>query len=123
MKELLAAAPVLSSVEAQLVMQDAYETTYGIHDHGLQSDNLALVRKRPAEDVEAFDYTTGRLMMYYNAAVLKYTGITFDKFMEMPRHRGDTLMVACQDLAKKEAEERERQQREMEEEKRKAQGR
>lgn len=117
MKELLAKAPVLKSVEAQIVMQDAYETTYGIHNHELQNDHLALVRKRPAEDVEAFDYTTDRLMLYNAAGVLKYTGITFDRFMDLPRHRGDTLMLACQDIAKKELEEQAKAQQRLEEEK------
>ncbi len=108
---------MLGSIEAQMVMQDAYETTYGIHDHERQSDHLALVRKRPAEDIEAFDHTSDRLTMFHNAGVLKYTGITFDNFMDMPRHRGDTLMLACQEIGRKELEEREKAQKRLEEEK------
>ncbi len=100
-------------------MYDAYETTYGIHDHGRNSDDMALIRWRPAEDIEAFDPTTERMVMFYNASVLKYSGITFDRFMELPRHRQETIALACQEVMRLELEEQKRAAERLEEEKRK----
>ena len=118
MQHLLKHAPALTSIEAQLVMFDAYEVTYGIFDHSKKTD-MAIVLKHEAEDIEVFDPTTERLILYHNAGVLKYTGITFDRFLELPRHRGETLMLASQELMKQELEEKRKAAAALEEEKQK----
>lgn len=121
MKELLKHAPQLTSVETQIVMADAYEGTYGIHDHSQKTD-LAIVRKHPAEDIEVFDPTTERLILYHNAGVLKYSGIKFDDFLNLPRHRGETIMLACQELMRLELEDKKRAAEALEKEKEAARG-
>ena len=80
---------------------------------------MALVRRRDAENIEAFDPTTERLIMYHNAGVLKYAGITFSDFMDLPRHRGETIALACQEVMRLELEEKRKQEEKLEAEKKK----
>jgi hypothetical protein len=118
-KALLKVAPVISSVETQLLMRDAYETTYGIHDHARQTDDMSLIRHRPAENIDLFDPTPERMKAYHAAQVLKYTGITFDRFLDMPRYVGEMYIQSCLQLLKEEVEARQKELDRLEEEKRK----
>lgn len=118
---MLAKAPAVTSIEAQMLMRDAYESTYRIHNHATDNDPLALVKHYAAEDIDAFDPLQERLEAYNNAGVLKYTGTTFDVFMQYPRYRGDSIILACLKLMKKEVEAKEEAMRRLEEEKRKGQ--
>lgn len=118
-KGLLKVAPVISSVESQLLMRDAYETAYGIHDHARKTDDMALIRWRPAEDIDAFDPTPERMKAYHAAQVLKYTGIPFDRFLELPRYMGEMYIQSCMQILKDEVEARQKELDRLEEEKRK----
>jgi hypothetical protein len=99
------------------VLRDAYETTYGIHNHASASDDMALIRWRPSEDINVFDPTPERLKAYHACSVLKYTGITFERFLDLPRYRAEMYLISCQELLKEEIAAKEAEERRLKEEK------
>lgn len=80
--------PAMCSTNAQLLLREAYETTYGIVNH-----ELPAVKKRPLALV-AFqwpeDSTSGcrlyeRMDQYHDCSILKWFGLPWDRWIEQPR--------------------------------------
>lgn len=85
-------------------MLHRYETDYGIYDHDNDSpDNYySLVAYHPTEDIAFGDLLYERLDQYMEARVKYYTGLSFDEFMDQPRHMVQRILDRCRTRAAKE---------------------
>lgn len=76
----------LDNIAAQVVMRDAYETQYGICDHGSPSANpLALVEYQAKEDVSEYGTLYRTFYQYHLYEVHKEWGVSIVDFLNMPR--------------------------------------
>lgn len=107
-KVLSEAVHPLDSIAAAIVTQEIYDEECGIYDTSTVADGpFALVSLHEAEDMSLADPYDRELDKFLNANVLKYTGTTWDKFLELPRDKCEKLLQRCDALANKEAEEAE----------------
>lgn len=92
------------SVEAQQWMLHRYETDHGIfnHDKDLSNNYLSLVAQHPTEDTSFGDLLYERLEQYMDARVNHYTGLSFNEFMDNPRHFVQRILERCRARAAKE---------------------
>lgn len=98
----------LSSIAAAIIIQEIYDEETGIYETSTVSEGqFSLVSLHEAEDMSLADPYDRELDKYLNANVLKYTGTTWDKFLELPRDKCEKLLLRCDALANKEAEEAE----------------
>lgn len=84
--ELIEKAPPVVSTDAQLMLLDAYETTFGIenHEQPQKSRPLLLVAKQWAEDTGKGSHLFERQQQFYDCGILKFFGIPFDRWLEQP---------------------------------------
>lgn len=76
----------LDNIAAQLVIRDAYETQYGIFDHGsAEAGPLALVEHRPKEDVTEYGSLYRTFYQYHLYEVHKEWGLSVTDFLNLPR--------------------------------------
>jgi len=76
----------LDNIAAQMVIRDAYETQFGIFDHGSpDAGPLALVEYRPQEDVSEYSALYRTFYQYHLYEVHKEWGLSLNEFLEMPR--------------------------------------
>lgn len=88
LRKLLEEGPVVkNSSDLQILMRDVYETTYGIWDHGQDSDEdlLSLVAHRPAEDTgPEVGLLYERIRHYDEREIYKHFGLDLVQFLELP---------------------------------------
>jgi hypothetical protein len=88
LRKLLEEGPVVkNSSDLQILMRDVYETTYGIWDHGQDSDEdlLSLVAHRAAEDTgPEVGLLYERIRQYDEREILKTFGLDLVQFLELP---------------------------------------
>jgi len=85
------------SVETQQWMLHRYETDYGIYNHD-QADPTkyySLVAFHETEDLSIGDLLYERLEQYMEAGVKQYTGLSFNEFMDYPRHMVLRILERC----------------------------
>lgn len=76
----------MDNIAAQLVIRDAYETQYGIFDHGDPAAGpLALVEYRAKEDVSEYGSLYRTFYQYHLYEVHKEWGVDIIDFLSMPR--------------------------------------
>lgn len=86
MEKLLENGKKLDNIAAQLVIRDAYETQYGIFDHGDPAAGpLALVEYRAKEDVSEYGSLYRTFYQYHLYEVHKEWGVDIIDFLSMPR--------------------------------------
>lgn len=99
---------VLDSIAAQIVTMEIYDDEVGTYESStLPASGLSLVSLHESEDMSLVDPFDRELERYLNANVLKYTGITFDQFLNYPRDKTEKMLVRCDSLATKESKEAE----------------
>lgn len=68
------------------MIRDAYETQYGIFDHGgPDAGPLSLVEYRPKEDVSEYGTLYRTFYQYHLYEVQKEWGLSIAEFLELPR--------------------------------------
>lgn len=99
---------VLDSIAAQIVILEAYDEEMRIYQTSTQADNtLSLVALHEAEDLSIVDPYDREMDRYLNANVLKYMGLSFNEYLKLSRYRAEKMLIRCDALAAKEAEEAE----------------
>lgn len=93
---------VANSIETQLMLLESYDIHHGIFRHGeIANRPLALVELHEKERLQNVNPLYELFRSYNDLDVLKYTGIPFDRFIEMPRHITKQLMTECLSLKQK----------------------
>jgi hypothetical protein len=82
----MAQAPKLISSDATLLLMEAYETTYGIHNHssGDVERPLAAVAMHPPENALVGSTLYGRIEQFAEFGVAKHFGLSFSEFLDLP---------------------------------------
>jgi hypothetical protein len=104
-EKLIEGAPRLKSTDAQMVLRDQYETTYGIYDHSGPGgeDPLALVLMHPSEDTITDGALHERMKEYVECDIHKYFGISFLEFINQPTYVLRMQLEIAQEQIRKEA--------------------
>lgn len=79
--------PAMCSTNAQLLLREAYETTYGIVNHELPAVKkrpLALVAFQWPEDSTAGCRLYERMDQYHECNILKWFGMPWDRWLDQP---------------------------------------
>lgn len=79
-------APKLCSTDAELLLREAYEITYGLfnHDDMTVDRPLALVAMHPGENTAVGSTLYGRIEQFAELEIAKYFGISLIEFFELP---------------------------------------
>lgn len=79
---------LISSVDAQLVLRDQYEVTFGIYNHEQPNAEhpFALILQHWSEDTVTLGPLHGRMKQYIDAEIQKWFGLSFDKFIDQPTY-------------------------------------
>lgn len=86
LENILSQGKVLDSIAAQLVIRDAYETQFGIFDHGgPEAAPLSLVEYRAKEDVSEYGALYRTFYQYHLYEVHKEWGLSITDFLNLPR--------------------------------------
>lgn len=77
----------LDSIQAQIVLRDAYDTSYGIYDHSNENPNrpMALVGMHPAENTTYHSRLYNAIRRYKIYDVKTHFGLSLTEFLELPR--------------------------------------
>jgi hypothetical protein len=80
------APPIKNSSDLQLTLRDAYETTYGIHNHSHETEEhaLSLVAMREAEDSASGGLLYERIRQYDEREIGKFFRLDLVQFLELP---------------------------------------
>lgn len=93
----------LDSIAAQIVTTECYDDYFGITTNSTQGNsNYALVAMHEPEDLALVDPYDVYLERYLVANVLKYTGMSFDTFLKLPRDRAEAILKRCDAVSSKE---------------------
>lgn len=93
----------LDSIPAQIVITECYDDYFGVYADSSQRDNpYALIAMHEAEDLAMVDPFDVYLERYLVANVLKYTGMSFDTFLTVPRDRAEAILKRCDSVSSKE---------------------
>lgn len=93
----------LGPIAAQWVVTECYDEYFNIYENStLGSSPYALVSMHEPEDLTLASSYDLYLERYLEANVLKYTGINFNDFMQLPRDRGEAILKRCDEIASKE---------------------
>lgn len=100
----------MDNIPAQMVIRDAYETQYGIFDHGSPSAGpLALVEYRPKEDVTEYGALYRTFYQYHLYEVQKEWGLSVTDFLSLPREYCALILRISSEKAARMTSETERQ--------------
>lgn len=105
-RELIEKAPKLCSTDAQMVLREAYETTYGIYNHNDKTAPrpLALVAMHPSENATVGSTLYERIDQFVELAVIKHFGLSLIEFFELPTDIAKRVLEIAQ--VRQEAEKR-----------------
>jgi len=93
----------LDSVAAHLVITECYDEYFGVYESSSQGQSpFALVAMHEAEDLAAVDPYDVYLERYLAANVLRFTGISFQDFLKLPRDRAEAILSRCDAVSSKE---------------------
>lgn len=93
----------LDSIPAQIVITECYDDYFGIYSDSSQRDSpYALIAMHEAEDPAMVDPFDVYLERYLVANVLKYTGMSLDTFLTLPRDRAEAILKRCDSVSSKE---------------------
>lgn len=100
----LRVAPKLQASDGQLLLRESYEQVFGIFDHrnDVSGRDLAVMGLHPAEDAHTPSLLYERIEQYFEKDVFKYTGLTPERFLELPRDIGWKIFEECDKKAKRE---------------------
>lgn len=79
--------PAMCSTNSQIILREAYETTYGIFNHDAPQATkrpLALVAFQWAEDASAGCRLYERMEQYHECSILKWFGMPWDRWIDQP---------------------------------------
>lgn len=86
LEEYLSRDSKLDNIAAQMVIRDAYETQFGIHDHANPRSNpLALVECHEKENFHEYGALYRTFYQYHLYEVHKEWGVSIVDFLNMPR--------------------------------------
>lgn len=107
-------------VSSKSLLQQAYETTFGIHDHlkqALQEQEIYDAdQKRPlstvalhfAEDTMESSKIHELIRIYAKLKVHQYFGLSLIEFLTLPHEYVETILTECSEMFKKESEKTEK---------------
>ncbi len=85
---MLSKMPKLGSVSGQMLLREAYDITYGIHDHndpvGGEQHPLGLVEFHYAEDCSADSLLYERIEQYKKERIWDHFHLSLDEFLKKP---------------------------------------
>lgn len=85
--------PLTGSIDAQLFLDEAYDITYGIHDHRLPDGTpLDLVAIHPAEETYKSSLLQGYIKRFRLNSVNKHFGCSINEFLQLPKYVADELL-------------------------------
>jgi hypothetical protein len=90
----------IGSTDAQILLREAYETTYGIYNH--DSDNahpFSLVLNSKKEDYLSFGPLYKLLVKYRLKDVNKTFGLNLKEFLSLPREFTEIILEICENVA------------------------
>lgn len=101
--EYLDKLPVLDSVDARVVMQDLYETQYGIYNHLSKDRNrpLASVAFHDVEDINEGSLLEEAIRTYTLRGIGEHTRLSLVEFLELPSDVVAMIVKICDEIAKK----------------------
>ena len=104
-QELITKAPKLSPIEIQLLLRDRYETFFGIYNHDADTGQrpFSLIALQQAEDFSLIDPIKLKTDLFIDRDVHKYTGLSIDKFFDLPTFRCSEILEACAKRKKEES--------------------
>lgn len=83
----------LDSITAQMLLREAYETSYHIYNHDAADANpLAMVTHHHKEEVSEYGALYRTFYNYRVKDVYKYWGLSITEFLELPREFTDLMM-------------------------------
>lgn len=105
LEELIEKAPRLKSTDAQMVLRDQYETTYGIYNHAVPENDhpFALIMMNDSEDTVTHGALHDRMTQYLDCDIHKYFGLSFLEFIEQPTYVIVMQLELAQERIRKEA--------------------
>lgn len=85
--DLLQSVEHLNSIEAQLVLREAYDLTYGIYDHDRDPDGmgLGLVTAHPKELYGEYSPLNHMIYRFEFNKVTEHFGYNLTEFLQLPR--------------------------------------
>jgi hypothetical protein len=93
----------LDSIPAQIIITECYDDYFGVHAQSSQGMSpYASIAMHESEDLALVDPFDVYLERYLVANVLKYTGMSLDTFMKMPRDRAEAVLKRCDTVSTKE---------------------
>lgn len=103
LQELLSKHQQHSSVEAQIVLLQAYQTAYGIYDHLNPDPNrpLAMVGYHPKENYLEHTGFKRAMRRYALHQVHKHFGLNWNDFLELPAPHARWILELSQELSEK----------------------
>lgn len=95
----------MKSTDAQMVLRDQYETTYGIYDHTAPENDhpFALIMMNDSEDTITQGALHDRMTQYLDCDINKYFGLSFQEFIDQPTYVIVMQLEMAQERIRKEA--------------------
>lgn len=93
----------MCSSDVKLLLQEKYETVFKIYDHDRDDAHpLALVTLHKAENTSLGSPYKKRMREYAMNGVLKYFGLSFTEFLDLPRDILEDILEASREEQRKE---------------------
>ena len=102
--ELLYYAKQTDSILAQLLIMEAYETTFHLYNHDHQNPNepLALVTMHDQENVVKYSRMANTIRSFRRHRVGHHFHMSLSEFLQYPRHVGRMILEDCGEAEKEE---------------------
>jgi len=102
--ELLYYARRTDSILAQLLILEAYETTFRLYNHDRENPNepLALVRLHDKENVVKYSRMANVIRSFRRHRVGHHFNMSLSEFLKYPRHIGRLILEDCGEAEKEE---------------------
>lgn len=85
------------------MLLENYDIHFGIFDHSMYKDRpFSLIELHPAERLDYVDPLYELMERFAEKDVFKHYGMSFDKFVELPRDRVEKIFEICDKLNRKE---------------------
>lgn len=94
----------LDSIASRIVLNEAYDETYGLCDHLNEPIDAVLssVAMHPGEVVDTYSLRSYYLKSFITGRVSKHTGLSVMEFMQLPKDMADELLELCEEAAERE---------------------
>lgn len=90
------------SIEARLLLNESYDIHYDIFRHDyIDNRPMAIMELHEKERLATVSPLYELFGTYVECDILKYTGIPYDRFLELPRHITRQLIDDCKRLVQK----------------------